>query len=90
MTKSLEVELDPSRFATQRSEGELMGAESGKLRVVAVDDSPSVIAHFDQLVKNLDGVEVVGTAKDGVEALALLKTTSPDLVVMDIVMPRMD
>lgn len=67
-----------------------MSIESEKLQVVAVDDSPSVIAHFDQLVKSLEGVEVVGTAKDGVEALALLKTTSPDLVVMDIVMPRMD
>ena len=60
------------------------------LEVVAVDDSPSVLAQFKQLVSGLNGVEVVGTAKDGLEAIALLRDTKADLVVMDIVMPRMD
>ena len=60
------------------------------LTVVAVDDSPSVLAHFNQLASSMDGVEVLGTAKDGIEAIALLKDKLPDLVVMDIVMPRMD
>ena len=60
------------------------------LEVVAVDDSPSVLAQFKQLVSGISGVEVVGTAKDGLEAIALLRDTKADLVVMDIVMPRMD
>ena len=60
------------------------------LEVVAVDDSPSVLAQFKQLVSGINGVEVVGTAKDGLEAIALLRDTKADLVVMDIVMPRMD
>ena len=64
--------------------------QTGPLRVIAVDDSPSVIAHFKQLVSEMAGVELVGTAKDGLEALALLKEGVPDLLVMDIVMPRMD
>ena len=60
------------------------------LEVVAVDDSPSVLAQFKQLVSGINGVEVVGTAKGGLEAIALLRDTKADLVVMDIVMPRMD
>jgi len=65
--------------------------QNDPLRVIAVDDSPSVIAHFKQLVSEMTGVQVIGTAKDGLEALALLKEEGvPDLVVMDIVMPRMD
>ena len=60
------------------------------LEVVAVDDSPSVLAQFKQLVSGINGVKVVGTAKDGLEAIALLRDTKADLVVMDIVMPRMD
>ena len=60
------------------------------LEVVAVDESPSVLAQFKQLVSGINGVEVVGTAKDGLEAIALLRDTKADLVVMDIVMPRMD
>jgi two-component system chemotaxis response regulator CheY len=63
---------------------------SSNLTVVAVDDSPSVLAHFKQLVTEMPGVELIGTAKDGLEAIALLKNEMPDLVVMDIVMPRMD
>jgi CheY-like chemotaxis protein len=64
--------------------------QNDPLRVIAVDDSPSVIAHFKQLVSEMTGIQVIGTAKDGLEALALLKEGIPDLVVMDIVMPRMD
>ena len=55
-----------------------------------MDDSPSVLAQFKQLVSGINGVKVVGTAKDGLEAIALLRDTKADLVVMDIVMPRMD
>ncbi|MEE2961886.1 MAG: response regulator [Myxococcota bacterium] len=65
-------------------------SENDSLTVVLVDDSPSVVAHFRGLVDCIDGVEMLGTATDGVEAVVLLKSLQPDLVVMDIVMPRMD
>ena len=65
-------------------------AEFESLTVVVVDDSPAVLVHLKQLVDSIDGVEMLGMAKDGVEAVLLLKSIQPDLVVMDIVMPRMD
>ena len=70
--------------------GEFLMSSEVTLEVVAVDDSPSVLAQFKQLVSGINGVKVVGTAKDGLEAIALLRDTKADLVVMDIVMPRMD
>lgn len=61
-----------------------------KTSVLIVDDSRSVIAQLDGLLGNLDGVEIVGRARDGAEAVRLAAQYRPDLVLMDIVMPGMD
>jgi two-component system, chemotaxis family, chemotaxis protein CheY len=60
-----------------------------KLRVLVVDDEPAVC---DVVVDTIQyaGHEIVGTAKDGVEAIARARELQPDLVVMDILMPRMN
>jgi DNA-binding response OmpR family regulator len=57
-------------------------------RVVVADDDPDIV---DILTFNLTtaGYEVT-TAADGVEALELVRAAPPDLVVLDIMMPRMD
>ena len=57
-------------------------------RVMVVDDSITV-RQVTQRLLNRSGIEVF-TAKDGVEALALLKNRRPDLMLLDIEMPRMD
>lgn len=57
-------------------------------RVLVVDDS-RVIRQLIRVNLELDGFEVV-TAADGVECLEAVARTRPDLVTLDVVMPRMD
>jgi DNA-binding NarL/FixJ family response regulator len=59
------------------------------LRVVVVDDQELVRAGF-ALILAKAGMAVVGQAGDGAEALALVAETEPDVVLMDLRMPRMD
>lgn len=61
-----------------------------KITVVAVDDSQIVLSHLTRLLSEMEGVEVIGTAKDGLEAIRVVNESKPDLVLMDIVMPGMD
>jgi DNA-binding NarL/FixJ family response regulator len=60
------------------------------IRVVVVDDHQIVRDGLVALLGALDGMEVVGTASDGVDALHVVDETTPDVVVMDIQMPGLD
>jgi DNA-binding NarL/FixJ family response regulator len=62
----------------------------GTIRVVVVDDQRLFTKGLSGLVDMLEGVEVVGVAYDGEEAVALCRQTEPDVVLMDISMPKMD
>jgi DNA-binding NarL/FixJ family response regulator len=64
-------------------------ADDRKLRVVVVDDQPAVCEVVADTIKYA-GHEIVGKGRDGVEAVSLAKELQPDLVVMDISMPRMN
>ncbi|MFI6325838.1 response regulator [Nonomuraea sp. NPDC050556] len=59
------------------------------MRVVVADDQALVRSGFGMILA-ADGIEVVAEAADGVEAVAEVRRTRPDLVLMDIRMPRMD
>lgn len=63
---------------------------SARLRVLLVDDHAMVRSGFAMVLSVEDDIEVVGEAADGVEALELARTTRPDVVLMDVQMPRMD
>lgn len=65
-------------------------ADGGVIRVVAVDDQRVVRDGLAMLLGLLPGVEVVGTASDGEKALALAGELRPDVILMDLRMPRMD
>ncbi|HYY09476.1 MAG TPA: response regulator transcription factor [Kineosporiaceae bacterium] len=63
---------------------------SDVLRVVVVDDHPVYREGLAALLRSVDGVEVVGTAADGQQALATVRELEPDVVIMDIQMPVLD
>jgi len=60
------------------------------IRVLIADDQALVRAGFRVLIDSAADLEVVGEASDGIQAVALARTTSPDVVLMDIRMPEMD
>jgi DNA-binding NarL/FixJ family response regulator len=60
------------------------------VRVLAADDQRVVREGLAMLLGLLPGVEVVGTAADGEEVLALAGELKPDVILMDLRMPRMD
>jgi DNA-binding NarL/FixJ family response regulator len=60
------------------------------IRVLLADDQRVVREGLGTLLGLLDGVELVGTAADGEEALALAAEHDPDIVLMDLRMPRLD
>ncbi|WP_328995653.1 response regulator transcription factor [Kribbella sp. NBC_01245] len=60
------------------------------VRVVVVDDHPVVRSGLIGMLGVTDDIEVVGEAGDGEEALAVVENTRPDVVLMDLRMPRRD
>ncbi|MDA0165595.1 response regulator transcription factor [Solirubrobacter ginsenosidimutans] len=60
------------------------------IRVLLADDQRVVREGLGMLVGLLEGIELVATAADGEEALALAAEHNPDVVLMDLRMPRMD
>ena len=67
-----------------------MAEESGTLRVVVADDQPVVRAGFAGVLASAADIDVVGTAADGSELVALVERESPDVAVVDVRMPVMD
>ena len=60
------------------------------IRVAVVDDQELVRSGFVVLLASSSEIEVVGEAGDGAEAWELCRRTAPDVVLMDVRMPRMD
>ena len=60
------------------------------IRIVVADDHPIVRAGIVGLLEQAPGIEVVGEAADGAEAVELAASEHPDLVLMDLRMPGVD
>ena len=60
------------------------------IRVIIADDHNLVRQGIRALLEKADDIEVVGEAEDGVEAVELAERTLPDIVIMDISMPRLN
>ena len=59
------------------------------IRVLVVDDSAFVRKVVTQMLTRSPAIEVVGTARDGEDALQLAERLRPDVITLDLVMPRM-
>lgn len=76
-----------SATAPEPAPGSLAGRS---VRVVVVDDQALVRAGFRMILDSEDGLTVVGEAGDGLEAIEVVARARPDVVLMDIRMPRLD
>jgi two-component system chemotaxis response regulator CheB len=61
-----------------------------RIRVLIVDDSPTVQSVLKNLLASESDIQIVGTASDPYEAKDLIVQTAPDVITLDIEMPRMD
>jgi len=57
-------------------------------KILVVDDDPDILDAVKMILES-QGYEVV-TARDGIEGLATLKAEHPDLMILDLIMPKMD
>jgi len=72
---------DPTQAAPTRA---------ASIRVALADDEAMVRAGLRMLLEHQPDLEVVGEAADGVDAVAMVRRTRPDVVLLDIRMPRQD
>ncbi|MGD0787499.1 MAG: response regulator transcription factor [Terracidiphilus sp.] len=63
---------------------------NGIIRILIVDDHPVVCSGLTSMLSAQIGMEVVGSAASGAEALAIVRRDRPDLMLLDLRMPGMD
>ncbi len=61
-----------------------------KLNVAIADDNENMVRLLSDIVRTDEELRVIGTAKDGEEAYEMIRTKEPDVVLLDIVMPKLD
>ena len=61
-----------------------------KINVAIADDNEGIVKVLREIVGSDEELQVVGTAKDGEEAYQMIKKKEPDIVLLDIVMPKLD
>lgn len=64
--------------------------EEKKIRIVIADDNNEFCNILGEYLKKQNDLDVVGVAKDGLEALRLIAQENPDVLVLDIIMPHLD
>ncbi len=60
------------------------------IRALIADDQALVRSGFRMILEARDDLEVVGEAEDGAEAVAVARSTRPDVILMDVRMPKLD
>lgn len=61
-----------------------------KLNVLIVDDNPRIINILEEILKEDDEFEIAGKADNGLDAVSLIKEKEPDVVLLDLIMPKLD
>ena len=61
-----------------------------KISVAVVDDNEKIVETICNELERDEEINIVGKAKNGEEAFDIIKKTNPDVVVLDLIMPKMD
>ena len=61
-----------------------------KVNIAIADDNEKMVKLLGDIVRREDSFQLVGTANDGLEAMQLVKEKQPDIILLDIVMPKLD
>ncbi len=77
---------DPCKKAVVDRKGDNMR----KVKVLVVDDNKRIVNLLKEALTREEEIEVVGTAADGEEALKMIHLTKPDVVLLDLIMPKID
>ncbi|MGN0371745.1 MAG: sporulation transcription factor Spo0A [Enterocloster sp.] len=61
-----------------------------ELNVVIVDDNPLILDTLDEMISAEEGLSVIGRADNGEDAIDMIRDTTPDIVLLDLIMPKVD
>ena len=61
-----------------------------KLSILVADDNVDFAKNLTSYIEKEDEMEVIGIAKDGLEAIEMIRNTKPDIVIIDVIMPHLD
>jgi DNA-binding NarL/FixJ family response regulator len=78
------------RELNERNAGADLAPQGRRIRTIVVDDSPRALRAICSVVERQRDLSLVGAATSGREALALVRSLQPDLVLLDLGMPVMD
>jgi DNA-binding NarL/FixJ family response regulator len=83
--------MDPDPLGSgPAGSGPAGSGSADSIRVLVVDDQALVRSGFCVILEAADGITVVGEAANGAQAVAAVRATGPDVVLMDVRMPEMD
>ena len=61
-----------------------------KIKIIIADDNLEFVSTFVSFLEKQDDMEVIATAKDGLEAVDKIMTMKPDVALLDVIMPHLD
>lgn len=61
-----------------------------KINIVAADDNEGILELIDTVVSNEEDMQLVGKASNGVDAVKVIREKKPDVVLLDVIMPKLD
>lgn len=73
-----------------RNINKIYTGNSEKISVIIVDDNEKVIENIDSALSKDTAIQIIGKAKNGQEAYELIRKSTPDVVILDLIMPKMD
>ena len=61
-----------------------------KLSILVADDNADFARTLTTCIEQEEGMEVIGIAQDGLEAIDMINNTKPDVAILDVIMPHLD